>query len=140
MRPVISATIFVQFLVVGLMMGLGALNLLFIDNFWQSIPTLVFFLATILETFPFCYACDLFVHDLKDLSYAIVASHWLDAAPSYKKTLLIFLQYSQRSIVFVAGGIFPISMNSNIKVAKIAFSVITLVQKMNLANRFVNNQ
>ncbi|XP_033149826.1 odorant receptor 59b [Drosophila busckii] len=135
-RPVISRTIFVQFVIIGSVLGLTLMTLLFVDNFWQCLPMIVSFMAILLQTFPFCYLCDLFVDDFKQLSNAVWATPWIDAEPRYKSTLRIFIQHVQRPIVFIAGGIFPISMKSNIHVAKFAFSVITILQQQNLAERF----
>ncbi|KAH8417529.1 hypothetical protein KR222_001471, partial [Zaprionus bogoriensis] len=135
MNPIISRTIFTQFLLIGIVLGLTLANVL-ISGIVRGFTSIVFFIGVLLETFPFCYLCDLLVEDCNELSNSLVQSHWIGAEPKYKSTLRIFLQHLQQPIRFIAGGIFHITMGSNIKVAKFAFSVTTIVQNMNLAERF----
>lgn len=58
------------------------------------------------------------MEDCEALTHAIFQSNWVDASRPYKTTLLYFLQNVQQPIVFIAGGIFQISMSSNISVRK----------------------
>ncbi|EDW09464.1 odorant receptor 59b [Drosophila mojavensis] len=135
-RPIIYRTIFAQFLLIGLVLGLTLLNIFFFCNFYQAVGSILFVLTILLQTFPFCYNCNLLIEDSDDLANAVFHSNWTEAEPRYKRTLITFIQHVQQPIVFVAGGIFPISMNSNISVAKFAFSIITIVKQMNLAEKF----
>ncbi|XP_034114186.1 odorant receptor 42b-like [Drosophila albomicans] len=102
LRPLISSTIFFQFLVVGM-------------------------------TFPFCYTCNLLDEDVDRLTLSIFQSNWLSASRRYKISLIYFLHKAQQPLKFTAGSIFEISLRTNISLAKFAFSVVTLVQKFNLA-------
>ncbi|KRF78807.1 uncharacterized protein Dvir_GJ10328 [Drosophila virilis] len=136
MRPVISQTIFIQFLLVGVVLGVTMINVLYFSGLFRAISSILFVTALLFETFPFCYLCDLLVNDCHELSNLLGESHWIDAEPKYKSTLKFFMHNVQQPIIFTAGGIFLISLNSNIKVAKFAFSVMTIVQQMNLADRF----
>ncbi|XP_051863938.1 odorant receptor 59b-like [Drosophila albomicans] len=101
----------------------------------HSISSIVYLAGILVESFPFCYLCDLLVEDCDDLCNLLGQSNWIDAEPRYKSTLRIFMHNLQQPIIFVAGGIFLISMSTNIKMAKFAFSVMTVVQQMNLAER-----
>lgn len=116
-RPVISGTIFAQFLVIGLGLGLSMLNLLFFSTLLTGLATSVFIVVLMIETFPFCYVCELIDEDCNTLTSAIFHSNWLDANKRYKSTLIYFLHQTQQSINFIAGSIFPISMNTNIEVS-----------------------
>lgn len=120
MRPVISRTIFVQFLLIGLVLGLTLINVIHFASFLRGIAGILFFGAVLLQTFPLCYLCDLLVKDCEDLSNLIAQSHWIDAEPKYKSTLRIFMLHVQQPIVFIAGSIFPITISSNLKVGKIS--------------------
>ncbi|XP_034484441.1 odorant receptor 59b-like [Drosophila innubila] len=137
MRPVMSRTIFVQFLLIGIVLGIILINVLYFSDIYRAISSIVFFTGVMLETFPFCYFCDSLVDDCAELSNLLCQSNWLDAEPKYKLTLRIFLQNLQQPIIFIAGGIIRISVTSNINVAKFAFSVMTVVQNLNLADRFI---
>ncbi|XP_023177351.2 odorant receptor 59b-like [Drosophila hydei] len=135
-RPIIFRTIFVQFLLIGLVLGLTLINIFFFSNFWQAVGSILFVITILLQTFPFCYTCNLLIDDSEDLANTIFQSNWTDSEPRYKSTLVNFMHHVQQPIIFIAGGIFPISMNSNISVAKFAFSIITIVRQMNLADQF----
>ncbi|ALC40429.1 Or22b [Drosophila busckii] len=135
-RPVISGTIFTQFLLCGLVLGLTLINVFFFSDLWTGIASFTFVVTILLQTFPFCYTCNLIIDDCAALAHAIFQSNWLNAGSRYQSTLLYFLQNVQKPIVFIAGGIFQISMSSNISVAKFAFSVITIVKQMNIADKF----
>lgn len=158
MRPVMSRTIFVQFLLIGIVLGIILINVLYFSNVYRAVSSLVFFTGVMLETFPFCYFCDSLADDCVELSNLLCQSNWIDAEPKYKLTLKIFLLSLQQPIIFIAGGIIRISVNSNInvsafttilwfydlflihfnsQVAKFAFSVMTIVQNLNLADKFL---
>ncbi|XP_030560583.1 odorant receptor 42b [Drosophila novamexicana] len=136
-RPVISGTIFTQFLLIGLVLGLTLINVFFFsDSLPVAIASFVFVITTLLQTFPFCYLCNLIIDDCEALAHALFQSNWIDSGSRYQSTLLYFLHNVQQPIVFIAGGILPISMSSNISVAKFAFSVITITKQMNIADKF----
>lgn len=68
------------------------------------------------ETFPFCYLCELIDEDCHELTLAIFYSNWIDATKRYQSTIFIFLYQTQQSIKFIAGGIFAVSIRTNIEV------------------------
>ncbi|EDW01500.1 odorant receptor 42b [Drosophila grimshawi] len=135
-RPVISGTIFTQFLLIGVVLRIALINLLFFSDVWTGLACTVFIVAILLQTFPFCYICNLVVDDCEDLAHAIFQSNWVGSGSRYQSTLFYFLHNVQQPIVFIAGGILPITVSSNISVAKLAFTVITIVKEMNIADRF----
>ncbi|KAH8391151.1 hypothetical protein KR215_007955 [Drosophila sulfurigaster] len=135
-RPVISGTIFTQFLLIGVVLGLTLINVFFFSDIWTGIASFMFVITILLQTFPFCYTCNLIMDDCAALSHTIFQSNWIDSGSRYQSTLLYFLHNVQQPIVFIAGGIFQISMSSNISVAKFAFSVITITKQMNIADKF----
>lgn len=116
-RPVISGTIFTQFLLCGLVLGLTLINVFFFSDLWTGIASFLFVITALLQTFPFCYTCNLIMDDCEALSHALFQSNWIDSGSRYQSTLLYFLHNVQQPIVFIAGGIFPISMSSNISVS-----------------------
>lgn len=116
LRPVISGTIFVQLLVVGLVLGFTIINIVLFANFSSRIAALFFMTAVLLETTPFCILCNFLADDCIKCSDALFESNWIDQEPRYKKTLLQFLQSLQQPIVFMAGNVFTISVATNISV------------------------
>lgn len=116
-RPIISRTIFVQFALIGSVLGLTLINVFFFSNFWRGLASFMFVITILMQTFPFCYTCNLLIDDCDDLANVIFQSNWADAEPGYKSTLVHFMHHVQQPIIFIAGGIFPVSMNSNISVS-----------------------
>ncbi|XP_034654603.1 putative odorant receptor 59c [Drosophila subobscura] len=136
-RPTLSATIFAQFMLIGIVVGLAAVNILIFTSSLGMVMSNVTFIAAIcIESFPLCMTCELLIADCESLAFAIFHSHWVDAERRYKSAIIYFLHRVQQPIQFWAGAIFPISVQSNITVAKFAFSIITIVNQMNLAERF----
>lgn len=157
-RPIISGTIFAQFLVIGVGLGLASLNLLFFSTLWTGLATSIYIFVLMIETFPFCYLCELIDNDCHDLTLAIFYSNWIDASKSYQSTVFFFLHQTQQSIKFIAGGIFAVSIKTNIEVslhfyrlcivygkllslqvAKLAFSVVTLVKQMHIIEKLMKD-
>ncbi|KAH8251688.1 hypothetical protein KR038_004728, partial [Drosophila bunnanda] len=134
-RPVIARTIFVQFLLIGICLGLSMINLLFFADIWTGFATVAYINGLMVQTFPFCFVCDLIKADCDHLEMAVFHSNWLSTSRRYKTSLLYFLQNTQTPIAFTAGYIFPISTSTNISVAKLAFTVVTFVNQLNIAER-----
>ncbi|XP_044317714.1 odorant receptor 42a [Drosophila rhopaloa] len=135
LRPVISGTIFVQFLVVGLVLGFTLINIVLFANLASAIAALSFMAAVLLETTPFCILCNYLTEDCYKLADALFQSKWIGAEKRYQKTLMYFLQKLQQPIMFMAMNVFPISVGTNISVTKFSFSVFTLVKQMNIAEK-----
>ncbi|XP_017104074.1 odorant receptor 42a [Drosophila bipectinata] len=140
LRPVISGTIFVQFLVVGLVLGFTLINIVLFANLGSAIAALSFMAAVLLETTPFCILCNYLTEDCHNLADALFQSQWIDGEKRYKKTLLYFLQNLQQPITFMAMNVFPISVGTNISVTKFSFSVFTLVKQMNIAEKLAKSE
>ncbi|XP_062124909.1 odorant receptor 98a-like [Drosophila sulfurigaster albostrigata] len=111
------------------------INIMFFANLTTGISHVFYLCALTCQTFPFCYTCTLIDADCDVLAFSIFNSNWLDATPRYKSTLRHFLHHAQKNITFTAGSIFPISLNTNISVAKLAFSVVTFVKQMNIVEK-----
>ncbi|XP_060647188.1 odorant receptor 42b-like [Drosophila nasuta] len=133
LRPLISSTIFFQFLVVGVVLGLSFTNLIYFSDLLSGIVNLAYIFGCCCQTFPFCYTCNLLEEDVDRLTLSIFQSNWLSASRRYKVSLVYFLHKAQQPLKFTAGSIFEISLRTNISLAKLAFSVVTFVQKFNLA-------
>ncbi|EDW75925.1 uncharacterized protein Dwil_GK14943 [Drosophila willistoni] len=136
MRPVISATIFVQFLLIGVVLGLSMINILFFSDFWACVANVMFVGCVLMETFPFCYLSNIIMDDAAELSDCLFQSNWIDANRRYKTAVISFMHRIQQPIIIIAGGVFIICLQTNITVAKLAFSVITVVKQMDFAKKF----
>ncbi|ALC40428.1 Or42a [Drosophila busckii] len=135
LRPLISGTIFVQLLVVGLVLGFTIINIVMFANFGSRIAAISFMVAVLLETTPFCILCNYLADDCVKLQNALFESNWIYQQRRYKMTLLQFLQNLQKPIVFMAGNVLTISVGTNINATKFSFSVFTLVKHMDIAEK-----
>lgn len=95
---------------------------MFFANFWTGLSTCVFMFDVCLETFPFCYLCDVIMNDCQELADTLFQSNWMAADRRYKATLVYFLHNLQQPIVLTAGGIFPICMQTNLSVSYFSIS------------------
>ncbi|XP_061402927.1 odorant receptor 42b-like [Musca vetustissima] len=128
--PVISGTMFVQFLIIGLILGITTLHIfLFADRL--AVIASLFYVASILtETFPCSFLANCLMDDSDAISLAIFHSAWHVEEPRYKQMICFFLQHTQKTLILTAMKIFPITLNSNINVVKFAFSVYTMMKQM----------
>ncbi|XP_046867862.1 odorant receptor 42b-like [Drosophila willistoni] len=103
-RLLFSFNTFVQFILIGAILGCTLVNLFFFAD-----------------------------------SLALFHSNWIGSSRRYKSTLIQFIHNAQQPITFTAGSIFPICMQTNIKVAKLAFSVVTFIKQMNIVEKLMKN-
>ncbi|XP_033174013.1 odorant receptor 22b [Drosophila mauritiana] len=136
LRSVLSGTIFVQFLLIGTVLGLSMINLMFFSSFSTGVGTAIFMFCVSMETFPFCYLCNMIIDDCQEMADSLFQSDWTSADRRYKSTLVYFLHNLQHPITLTAGGVFPICMQTNLTMVKLAFSVVTVVKQFNLAEKF----
>ncbi|KAH8383962.1 hypothetical protein KR009_011454 [Drosophila setifemur] len=134
-RPLISGTISVQLFSTGLLLGLSSASLLFFDTMVERMVSGYYTFVILFQTFPFSYVCEQLITDCNDLTITLFHSKWIKAERRYKTTLRHFMLNIHPPILFTASGIFQICVNTNIKMAKFAFSVVTIVQGMNLLDK-----
>lgn len=70
-----------------------------------------------MQTFPFCYLCNMIMDDCQEMADSLFQSDWTSADRRYKSTLVYFLHNLQQPIILTAGGVFPISMQTNLNVS-----------------------
>ncbi|XP_023033827.2 odorant receptor 42b-like [Drosophila willistoni] len=137
MRSLFSITTFIQFIIIGTILGCTLFNLLFFSDFWKGLSLITYIMALVSQTFPFCYTCDQIIDDCDKLALAIFHSNWIGSSRRYKVAVIQFIHFVQQPIAYMAGSIFPISTQTNIQVSKLAFSVLTLIKQMNIADKLL---
>ncbi|XP_017050075.1 odorant receptor 22a-like [Drosophila ficusphila] len=136
MGTVFSRTIFVQFLIIGIILGLAMIHIMFFSTLWTGIVLSLFMFDVCMQTSPFCYLCNMVFDDCQELSDCLFQSDWITADRRYKTTLVYFLHNLQQPAILLAGGVFPIGMKTNLSMVKLAFSVVTIVKQFDLAAQF----
>ncbi|XP_037826579.1 odorant receptor 42b-like isoform X2 [Lucilia sericata] len=128
--PVISGTMFVQFLIIGLILGITTVHIVLFADILAIIASMFYVASILAETFPCSFLANCLMDDSDSISLAIFHSDWPSEEPRYKQMIAFFLQHTQKTLILNAMKIFPITMNSNINVVKFAFSVYTLMKQM----------
>ncbi|XP_065369759.1 odorant receptor 42b-like [Calliphora vicina] len=128
--PVISGTMFVQFLIIGLILGITTIHIVLFADILAIFASMLYVASILAETFPCSFLANSLMDDSDNLSLAIFHSDWPSEEPRFKQMIAFFLLHTQKTLILTAMKIFPITMNSNINVVKFAFSVYTLMKQM----------
>ncbi|KAH8373574.1 hypothetical protein KR200_005070 [Drosophila serrata] len=134
--PVISRTIFVQFLITAAIMGTTMINIFIFANTNTKIASIIYLSAVTLQTAPCCYQATSLKLDNEELALAIFQCRWLGQSARFRKMLLYYLHRAQQPIALTAMKLFPINLATYFSIAKFSFSLYTLIKGMNLGERF----
>lgn len=159
---------FVQFLIIGLILGITTLHIFLFADCLAIIASLFYVASILAETFPCSFLANCLMDDSDRISLAIFHSAWHEEEPRYKQMICFFLQHTQKTLILTAMKIFPITLNSNINVSqqktsgnmrpkkikffppnttkflfrlqvvKFAFSVYTMMKQMGLGQNLQN--
>uniref|UniRef100_A0A240SW88 Odorant receptor n=1 Tax=Glossina austeni TaxID=7395 RepID=A0A240SW88_GLOAU len=116
--PIISTTVFVQFMITAAIIALTLINMLFFTTNISAVANSCVYIADlVLEIFPICYYANCLIDDNDLLSLEIFHSAWPEQNKIYRKMLIVFMQRSQQSMSLSAGKMFPINLNTFISVS-----------------------
>ncbi|EDV59616.1 odorant receptor 43b [Drosophila erecta] len=131
-QPIISVTIFAQFIICGSILGVTMINMVWFADQSTRFGIVTYVMAVLLQTFPLCFYCNAIVDDCNEVADALFHSAWWVQNKRYHRTLIQFLQKLQQPMTFTAMNIFKINLATNINVAKFAFTVYAIASSMNL--------
>ncbi|XP_037941928.1 odorant receptor 42a-like [Teleopsis dalmanni] len=132
-RPVISRTLLQQFIVTGFVLCLTGISLtVFARDAAQILFTGTYLIAVLVETFPCCWFVNLLVQESDYLTTAMYSCNWYTQNQKFRKTLIIFMQRSQKSNVIMAGNLAPITLQTFLAVIRFSFSMFTILSKANI--------
>ncbi|EDV37807.1 uncharacterized protein Dana_GF11232 [Drosophila ananassae] len=131
-RPIISGTIFAQFIICGSILGIIMINMSLFADKSSRFGTVTYIMAVLLQTFPLCFYCNAIVDECNELADALFHSAWWEHDKRYQRVVLQFLHKLQEPMTFTAMNIFNINLATNINVAKFAFTVYAIASGMNL--------
>ncbi|KMY92117.1 odorant receptor 43b [Drosophila simulans] len=131
-QPIISGTIFAQFIICGSILGIIMINMVLFADQSTRFGIVTYVMAVLLQTFPLCFYCNAIVDDCNELADALFHSAWWVQDKRYQRTVIQFLQKLQQPMTFTAMNIFNINLATNINVAKFAFTVYAIASGMNL--------
>ncbi|XP_055914223.1 odorant receptor 42a-like [Eupeodes corollae] len=130
-RPIIAKTIFIQLVVSAAIMGIPIINIMmFADSLSSAFGSAVFLLAVTLETLPMCFTMNVLMEEINNLPTAIFHSQWVDQNKTFRHLMVVFMQNAQKFNNIMAGNILSIEVATFISIAKLAFSIYAVVDKM----------
>lgn len=118
--PIISVTIFIQFMITASILSATLINIfIFADQLSAQIACCFYILAVVVEIFPLCYYAQCLMDDSERLSQQIFHANWIAQDARFRKLLVFFMQRTQRVLELNAGKIFPITLGSFLNVSSL---------------------
>ncbi|XP_069964593.1 odorant receptor 2a-like [Bactrocera oleae] len=128
--PAIAATIFIQFISTALALCTAAVAFVNADSIGeQLIKFLPYILVVLCEIAPCCWLMDEAALEMFKLTNALFSCCWYEQNLRFRRSLIIFMQRSQKVEQILAGKIFPVSLVTFIKIIQFAFSLFTLLNQ-----------
>ncbi|XP_023165909.2 odorant receptor 23a isoform X2 [Drosophila hydei] len=125
---IISWPLLVQFVVISIDVGTALCALLFYaENMNDKVYFTTFIFAMSMQIFPICYYGTMVEYSFGYLHYAVYSSNWVDQSISYRKSVLIFAERTQRLPKQIAGNFIPIALTTFLANCKAAYSFCTLL-------------
>ncbi|KAI8120569.1 Odorant receptor 7a, partial [Lucilia cuprina] len=112
--PVISKTIFTQFMITAAILGTTLINIFIFADFSTQIASVVYFLAVLVQTSPCCYQATCLQHDSEQLALAIFHCKWFNKDIRFRKMMIYFTMRSQTPITLTAMKLFPITLRTSL--------------------------
>ncbi|XP_067634622.1 odorant receptor 59b-like [Eurosta solidaginis] len=135
--PIMSITLFMQFMVTAIILGCTLLNILiFAVDISSRIGSCFFVLAVIMEIYPTCYYAQCLLDDSNNLANVIFHSRWPDQSYEFRKLLVVFMQHTQKPMELLAGKLVPVNLATFVSIAKFSFTLYSFINEMGLKERF----
>lgn len=130
-QNIISWAMFIQFFVsvVNNCVAIVAL-LFFVSDIFERIYYVIYILGMAIQLFPTCYYGSDFVLLFEKLHYAVFSCNWIGQSKSFKRHMMIFTERSMRETIALAGGIFPIHLDTFFGTCKATYSLFAVVMTM----------
>ncbi|KAH8280733.1 hypothetical protein KR054_004952 [Drosophila jambulina] len=99
-------------------------------GFMRFLNMLCLLVALTTETLLLCYTAELVGQEGDNLLAAAYSCNWLDQSVHFRRLLVLMLRRSQKPLIFVAGMVVPVRMNTFLVVCKGAYTMLTLLNEM----------
>ncbi|XP_036343945.1 odorant receptor 7a-like [Rhagoletis pomonella] len=131
-EPVISKTIFTQFLIFASILCVTMINIFIFADLSTQISATVYLLCVLLQTSPCCYYATQLMTESEKLPDDIFHCNWVDQDRCFRKAIIYFMHHSQRSIEIKAMKLFTINMATNVSIAKFSFTLYAFIKQMGI--------
>lgn len=117
MKNVISQTIFLQFIVTGFALCTTAVYFLkYASGVLEIFIAVSYSMVLVCEALPCCYLMSGLMSLSEEFVTTIYSCNWIDQDRRFRITILMFMQKCQKKLQIVAGGLFPITLDTYIQV------------------------
>ncbi|CAD7086939.1 unnamed protein product [Hermetia illucens] len=131
LKPVISRTMFLQYLITALGLGLTVINIMyFAENSVEIALFSIINLGILLKFLPCCFLGDRLAEINRGTITALYSSNWIDQSEEFKKTLITFMELNKKEKYFYAGSLFRLNMSTFLAIVKFAYSLATFLNNM----------
>lgn len=118
LKPVISRTMFLQYLITALGLGLTVINIMyFAENSVEIALFSIINLGILLKFLPCCFLGDRLAEINRGTITALYSSNWIDQSEEFKKTLITFMELNKKERYFYAGSLFRLNMSTFLAVS-----------------------
>lgn len=116
-------TLLIQFIISLMIFALTGYQAT-VSNADRMAASLVYFYCgdILTELFVFCWFGNELIEESKKLGLAIYSSSWYTFSPTFKSTLIIFQQNTQKDLYFTPGGFTTLSLKTFANVSMNLFS------------------
>ncbi|XP_036336846.1 odorant receptor 59a-like [Rhagoletis pomonella] len=130
-QSIVSVGTFAQLLATGINMCVVIFYMLFyVNDVAWYIYYVVYLVAISMEIFPQCYYGTCAEMEFEKLTYALFSCNWMDQSAAFKKNLRIFAEQTLRKQIILAGGLFPVNLDTFFATLKGAYSLYAVVKQM----------
>ncbi|XP_013097687.2 odorant receptor 59a [Stomoxys calcitrans] len=127
-QDIISWAMVIQLLVSVLNNCVAMVALLFFaTELFDRIYYSIYIVGLAMQLFPSCYYGSDFVLLFEKLHYAVFSCNWIGQSKSFKRHMMIFTERSLRQTMALAGGMFPIHLDTFFATAKATYSLFALI-------------
>ncbi|KAI8126968.1 Odorant receptor 2a [Lucilia cuprina] len=130
-RPVISATLFLQFFITGFSLCMTAINLIAFDSdITQKFFASIYLSVILIQIFPTCWHVNTIMEKSDYLTTAMYRCNWMDQNQKFRKMLIIFMQRSQKTNTVLAGNLAPVTLQTFLAIIRFSFSMFTIFSQV----------
>ncbi|KAL5275620.1 Or19a family protein [Megaselia abdita] len=131
MKVVISQTLFLQFIVTGFALCTTAVYFVkYSSGVLEIFVAVSYSMVLVCEALPCCYLMSGLMQKSDEFVTNIYSCNWIDQDKRFRITILMFMQKCQKQLNIVAGGLFPITLETYIQISKFSFSMFTILKNM----------
>ncbi|XP_037915205.1 odorant receptor 33b-like [Hermetia illucens] len=127
----LSFAMFTQFASTAITVAMELMFAIFYPfSFTQISMLLVSAFSSALEILPCCYYSNDFMVQTNGIVTAIYSSNFYEQSKEFQKTMIIFMQMTQKAKVVSAGKMFPVTLATFASIMKTSYTLLTVASQL----------